>query len=196
MGCSGEGPLLGQHHGDPAVWGHCCVQEHWERWIYFELFPPHRVISHHVRLHVCFYQWDYYTQPPGSPSQMCWVGIELGRPQGEASGKFLCSGWRHKGRLSPQLPPPARSLLSSTSLPPAAGLSQPCLHGEMSPSAAETQLHPHLAADTHPPGPECPHVGQLAVPHLVTPRCHPMGCKKGCGHILMPPLYFRVPFAE
>lgn len=106
-------------------------------------FPSSCAILHRAGPRLCFYLWDNYTQPPGSPSQMCRAGMELAGLQGEASGKFPCSGQWHKERLSLQpeeFPRPAHPLLSSTSLLPLEwGCPHPHPHGGMSPSAAKMQ---------------------------------------------------------
>lgn len=88
----GTAPWVTHQSGDTVVWAL------WERGTSLEPFPLSLCYSSPAGF--VLYLQDNYLQPPGSPSQLCRAGIELTGLQGEASGKFLCSGWRHKGIFS------------------------------------------------------------------------------------------------
>lgn len=87
-------PPPASDHG--SVWGHCGLGTLGKR----KLEPFSLSLCHSSPDGFVLYLQDNYLQPPGSPSQMCQAGTELAELQGEASGKFLCSGWWHKGVFS------------------------------------------------------------------------------------------------
>lgn len=108
---------------------------------------------------------------------MCWAGNELAGLQGETSGKFLCSGRWHKGRLSSAArgAPTACLSLAEQHKPSPPGqwdCPHPCPVAGCHPVLPKCCQHPDLAAGTHPPCPERPRVGQPAAHH--PPRSHPM----------------------
>lgn len=92
-----KGPPWDSTMGHPSVWGHCGLGTLGER-TSLEPFPLSLCYSSPAGF--VLYLQDNYLQPLGSPSQLCRAEIELTGLQGEASGKFLCSGWRHKGIFS------------------------------------------------------------------------------------------------
>lgn len=118
---------------------------------------------------------------------MCWAGIELAGLQGEASGKFLCSGRWHEERLSSAArgAPMARSFLAEQHKPsshcsgavPMVGChgvlpaTQPCCRN--SPSLLQTSPcgTASSAAAHHPPSSSHPMAQGFVLGVSVTSRC-------------------------
>lgn len=94
--------------GHPAV---TVVWAPWERGNCLEPFPLS--LSHSSPDGLVLYLQNNYLQPAGSPSQLYLAGIELAGLQGEASGKFLCTGWWHEVVFSISGGAPTATTLSS-----------------------------------------------------------------------------------